>query len=124
MRALKQDHFPGFGGLGTKEFGGSRLRGHAREQRPIAIKRSMHLVLKSSLAVGERSFLRRGRGRTRDREDDDRRADRRGGKLARRASHLDHTQAGGHCRLRRTGNWKGFDPRSLGRPKQIAVASR
>ena len=63
MRVLKQDHLPGFGGLGTKEFGGSKLRGNAREQRPIAVKRAMHLVLKSSIATGERSFLRKNRVR-------------------------------------------------------------
>lgn len=61
MHALRQSHLPGFGGLGMKEFGGSQLRGNAREQRPVAIKRPMHLVLKSSLAVRELSFLRQNR---------------------------------------------------------------
>lgn len=63
MRGSKQNYFPGFDGLGTKEFGGTKLRGNAREQRPIAVKRAMHLVLKSSLAVGDRSLLRQIRAR-------------------------------------------------------------
>lgn len=41
-----------------KDFGGSLLRGNARERRPISVKRPMHLVLRSSMAKGENSFLR------------------------------------------------------------------
>jgi hypothetical protein len=53
---------PGFGQLGVKKFGGSSLRGNAREQRPIAVKRPIHLVMKSSLARGEQSsWLRSAR---------------------------------------------------------------
>lgn len=44
-----------------KDFGGSLLKGNAKEKRPISTKRAMHLVLRSSLAKGERSFLQSGR---------------------------------------------------------------
>jgi REP element-mobilizing transposase RayT len=64
MRSRKQDYFPGFEGLGTKGFGGIHLKGNnAREQRPIAVRRTMHLVMRSSLATGELSFLRPKRAR-------------------------------------------------------------
>ena len=63
MRLRKQPYLPGFKGLEKKEFGGTKLRGNAREQRPIAVKRTMHLVMRSSLATGERSFLRAKRAR-------------------------------------------------------------
>jgi REP element-mobilizing transposase RayT len=40
-----------------KEFGGSHLKNsHAKRARPIAIKKSMHLTLRSSLAKGDKSF--------------------------------------------------------------------
>jgi hypothetical protein len=58
MRGKKQPSLPGFGKMDVKEFGGTRLRGNAREERPISAKRPMHLVMKSSLAKGELSFLR------------------------------------------------------------------
>ncbi len=38
-------------------FGGARCTGKRKERRPIATKRAMHLVLKSSQAVGRQSFL-------------------------------------------------------------------
>ena len=67
MRVRKQHYLPGFDqlGLGEKEFGGSeRLKkAHAREKRPISIKRPLHLVMHSTLATGERSFLRAKRAR-------------------------------------------------------------
>jgi REP element-mobilizing transposase RayT len=63
MRSAKQDLLPGFGQLGVKEFGGSSLKGNAHEQRPIAVKRSIHLVMKSSLARGEQSFLSKKRAK-------------------------------------------------------------
>jgi REP element-mobilizing transposase RayT len=63
MRSQKQEYLPGFDGLKLKEFGGTAMRGNAREQRPIAIKRPMHLVMRSTLAVGERSFLNSKRAR-------------------------------------------------------------
>jgi len=63
MRKAKQDLLPGFGQLGVKKFGGSSLRGNAREQRPIAVKRPIHLVMKSSRAQGEHSFLSKKRAR-------------------------------------------------------------
>lgn len=40
-----------------KVFGGSLLKGNAKEERPISTKHFMHLVLRSSLAKGRRSFL-------------------------------------------------------------------
>jgi REP element-mobilizing transposase RayT len=65
VRLKKAPYLPGFEALGVKEFGGSeRLKkAHAREARPIAIKRPMHLVMRSTLATGERSFLRAKRAR-------------------------------------------------------------
>jgi REP element-mobilizing transposase RayT len=67
MRSRKQGYLPGFDqlGLGEKEFGGSKKlnKAHAREARPISIKRPMHMVMRSSLATGERSFLRAKRAR-------------------------------------------------------------
>jgi hypothetical protein len=59
MSRKKQPHLPGFESLGIKEFGGIHLKGNARTQRPISTKRPMHLVMRSSLAKGDRSFLRR-----------------------------------------------------------------
>lgn len=42
-------------------FGGALLKGHPRKARPISLKRPLHLVLRSTLATGDRSFLRRHR---------------------------------------------------------------
>jgi REP element-mobilizing transposase RayT len=60
MARPKQLLIPALQGLSQKSFGGSRIKGNAREARPISIKRPMHLVLRSTLAKGERSLLRRG----------------------------------------------------------------
>jgi REP element-mobilizing transposase RayT len=62
-RAQRQPTLPGFGSINEKDFGGALLRGNPREQRPISTQRPMHLVLRSSQACGERSFLRPGRAR-------------------------------------------------------------
>src|ERR1051325_5110955 len=59
---MRQAYLPGFESLKERSFGGSFIKGHARAERPISTRRSMHLVLRSSLAVGERSFLSRGLG--------------------------------------------------------------
>lgn len=54
----KQIALPGFEKeFGPSHFGGSRRKGNPRDARPIAVKRAMHLVLKSKKAVGARSFL-------------------------------------------------------------------
>jgi len=50
--------FPEFERLKIKDFGGSLVKGNPREQRPISVKRPMHLVMRSSLAKGESSFLK------------------------------------------------------------------
>jgi REP element-mobilizing transposase RayT len=64
VKSRKQHYLPGFKQLGVKEFGGSKLlKWNAREARPISIKRPMHLVMRSTLATGERSFLRAKRAR-------------------------------------------------------------
>src|SRR6476659_6927628 len=63
MRARKQSYLPGFGKLAKAEFGGSALKGNAREERPISTKRPMHLVMRSTLARGDKSFLNRSRAR-------------------------------------------------------------
>ena len=44
-----------------KDFGGTTVKGHPRDRRPISIKRPMHLVMRSTLARGELSFLKRSR---------------------------------------------------------------
>lgn len=54
----RQLTFSTFHKLKEKDFGGSLLRGNAREQRPISVKRPMHLVMRSSLATGTHSFRR------------------------------------------------------------------
>jgi REP element-mobilizing transposase RayT len=51
--------FKGFDDLGTKRFGGLLLKGNPRNARPISLKKPVHLVLKSELAVGSKSFLRK-----------------------------------------------------------------
>lgn len=63
VQRKKQAVLPGFNALNVKEFGGALLKGNPREQRPISIKRSMHLVLRSTLAKGEHSFLNRSRAK-------------------------------------------------------------
>ncbi len=44
-----------------KDFGGLLLKGNPRERRPISLKRPLHLVMRSSLAKGEYSFLKQKR---------------------------------------------------------------
>lgn len=64
MRRARQPYLHGFEGLKVKEFGGSLLKnGNPREARPVSVKRPMHLVMRSSLAKGEKSFLRPCRSR-------------------------------------------------------------
>ncbi len=56
--AYKQIALPGFEReFSRSHFGGSLLKGNPRDARPIAVKRPMHLVLKSKKATGARSFL-------------------------------------------------------------------
>lgn len=63
MSLPKQLTLAGFEGLGVKKFGGSLLKGNPREARPISVKRPMHLVMRSTLATGRRSFLLSDRAR-------------------------------------------------------------
>lgn len=49
--------------LNQKSFGGSLLKGNPKVARPISTKKAMHLVLRSSLARGERSMLKPERAR-------------------------------------------------------------
>jgi REP element-mobilizing transposase RayT len=63
MRSPKQFIFTGFEKLKTKEFGGALIKGNPREARPVSTKRPMHLVMRSTLARGERSFLRPARAK-------------------------------------------------------------
>jgi REP element-mobilizing transposase RayT len=65
VNSRKQNYLPSFSQLGEKEFGGSQRlnRANARAQRPISVKRPMHLVMRSTLASGEFSFLRAKRAR-------------------------------------------------------------
>ena len=53
--------FKAFDRESKKDFGGTGrtgAKGNPRERRPISVKRPMHLVMRSSIAVGEKSFLR------------------------------------------------------------------
>jgi REP element-mobilizing transposase RayT len=63
MGRATQPFLVGFEKLGVKEFGGSLVKGNPREARPIAVKRPMHLVMRSSSATGEFSLLRPVRSR-------------------------------------------------------------
>lgn len=63
MRLNQQQYLAGFEGLKAKTFGGSMIKGNPRDSRPISTKSPMHLVMRSSHAVGPRSFLRDARAR-------------------------------------------------------------
>jgi hypothetical protein len=56
---MRPQLLPTLEGLKEKTFGGSLIKGNARVARPISVKRPMHLVMRSTLAKGERSLLRR-----------------------------------------------------------------
>ena len=43
----------------AKTFGGSDLKGNPRTKRPFSAKKAVHLVMKSRLAIGERSMWRK-----------------------------------------------------------------
>ena len=43
-------------------FGGSNLKSNPKTARPIALKSTMHLIMRSSFATGSRSFLNRADG--------------------------------------------------------------
>ncbi len=58
VMSQKQTALPGFEKeFSRSHFGGSLLKGNPRDARPIAVKRPMHLVLKSKKATDARSFL-------------------------------------------------------------------
>jgi len=63
MRTSQQFIFSGFGKLKIRDFGGALIKGNPRETRPVSTKRPMHLVMRSTLARGERSFLRPARAK-------------------------------------------------------------
>lgn len=59
MRPQQQLTFPHFRYQASLAFGGSLLQhSNAKTARPISVRRPMHLVLRSSAATGEQSFLR------------------------------------------------------------------
>lgn len=59
MNTAKQLNFEGMG-RSVKYFGGAYLKNsNPKSKRPLSFKRSMHLVLRSSLAKGPRSLLRK-----------------------------------------------------------------
>lgn len=59
MKQVKQLGFEILEQKSAKHFGGAYLKkSHAKTKRPITTKRSMHLVMRSSLAKGEKSFLK------------------------------------------------------------------
>ena len=62
MKRVQQMKFDHFKDEKIKEFGGSLLKkSHAKKARPISVKKSMHVVLKSSRATGSRSLKRQSR---------------------------------------------------------------
>ena len=59
MRPQQQLTLPHFSYQASLAFGGSLLKNsNAKSARPVSTKRPMHLVLRSSLATGSKSFLR------------------------------------------------------------------
>lgn len=59
MRPQQQLTFPHFSYRASLAFGGSLLKNsNAKSARPVSVRRPMHLVLRSSLASGPKSFLR------------------------------------------------------------------
>jgi REP element-mobilizing transposase RayT len=54
----KGSNFDLFNERVPRQFGGMLLKGNAKVARPLSTKHAIHLVLKSQLAVGARSFLR------------------------------------------------------------------
>ena len=59
MKKAKELGFAILEGHSVKFFGGAYLnKGNPKEKRPISIKNTMHLVMRSLLAVGPRSLLR------------------------------------------------------------------
>lgn len=59
----RQPFLTGLKPRGVQQFGGTLIKGNPREARPISVKRPMHLVMRSSLAVKSHSFLHRTRVR-------------------------------------------------------------
>lgn len=58
MRSTRSENFiPGFKALGVRQFGGALLKGNPRSARPLSTKRPVHLVMRSSMAIGRKSFL-------------------------------------------------------------------
>jgi REP element-mobilizing transposase RayT len=57
MHGPRQPYFPLLAGLGVRDFGGSLLKGNPRDARPLAAKRPIHVVMRSSLACGPLSLL-------------------------------------------------------------------
>jgi REP element-mobilizing transposase RayT len=57
MSSRRENFLPGFKQLGARQFGGALLKGNPRSARPLSTKRPMHLVMRSTMAIGDRSFL-------------------------------------------------------------------
>lgn len=64
MKRTKQLGFELLEHKNVKLFGGSLLKGHAKVKRPITTGRPMHLVMRSLIARGPKSFLRYDRAIT------------------------------------------------------------
>jgi REP element-mobilizing transposase RayT len=58
MKRAKQLGFQILEGNNIKYFGGAYLTSHPKEKRPLSLKKSSHLVMRSLLAKGALSFLR------------------------------------------------------------------
>lgn len=86
----KQLLLSGFEKLSKKDFGGDLLRGNAREERPISLRRPMHLVMRSTFATRGRSFLFNTQRKNRIRSLIDRAAHAQGVKIYRYANSGNH----------------------------------
>jgi hypothetical protein len=60
MKTIKQLGFEILEGNNVRHFGGAYLnKGNPKEKRPISVKRSMHLVMRSLIAKGPLTLLKR-----------------------------------------------------------------
>jgi REP element-mobilizing transposase RayT len=59
MKAAAQDSLPGLNLTKRETFGGSALKSHPKEQRPIPLDRPIQIVMRSKYAIKSMSFRRK-----------------------------------------------------------------
>jgi hypothetical protein len=59
MKKRAQESLPGLNLKDRKTFGGSALKGHPKEQRPIPLDRPLQVVMRSKYAIKSMSFRRK-----------------------------------------------------------------